>query len=217
MNVPTSEAPSEIVKFLLESYKSLFPNHQFDWNKMMLSLARFDALTLRPKPQHDVIRHFWGIQQESFPDQRINWGVILEEAKSRWDEGHPEYIPKQSFIHLVRLSISVRANRLGYRKLKHYIHEMVNKVYKTDFPISSQGRRDYIAEVQEHLVHCEDEYRTLKEAITLLELALWKKKMNDRCQEANEKRRIKRVKIEELAIRQQCRVGSGADIVIVNL
>jgi hypothetical protein len=41
--------------------------------------------------------------------------------------------------------------------------------------------------------------------------------MNDRCQEANEKRRIKRVKIEELAIRQQCRVGSGADIVIGNV
>jgi len=91
---------------------------------------------------------------------------------------------------------------------------MLTKVYKTDFPESSQGRRDYIAGVQNHLVYCEEEYRTLKEATTLLELALWKKRMNDHCQERNEKRRTKKVKIEESTSRQMCRVGCGADIVI---
>ena len=40
------------------------------------------------------------------------------------------------------------------------------------------------------------------------------KEINDRCQEANEKRRTKRVKIEESASRQMCRVGCGADVVI---
>lgn len=161
-----------------------------------------------------MIRYIWSIQKDNFPDQHIDWDVILEQAVSRWDEYHPEYIPKHSFIHLVRLSISERANRLGNRKLKHYINEMSNKVYKTDLPKDSQERRDYIAGVQEHHVHCENEYRTLKEATTLLELALWKKKIDGYCQEANEKRQIKKVKIEELAIRQQCRVGSGADVVI---
>jgi len=213
-NAPTREAPSEIVQFLVESYKTLYPNLQFDWNEMVLNLARFEALALRPLAQHDVIRYVWSIQRESFPDQSFDCDEILEEAVNRWDKDHSEYIPKRSFIHLVRLSISARANRLGNRKLKHYIHEMLNKTYKIDCPESSQGRRDYIAGVQEHLVHCENEYRTLKEAITLLELALWKKRMNDHCQERNETRRIKRVKIDELQVRQQCRVGSGADIVI---
>ena len=41
--------------------------------------------------------------------------------------------------------------------------------------------------------------------------------MEDHWQEANEKRRIKRVKIEEIDLRKQCRVGSGADIVIGNV
>jgi len=209
-NAPTKYAPSEIVQFLVESYKSLYPNYQFDWNNMVLSLARFET-AFRIEVRHDVIRYVWGIQQESFPDQYFDWNVILEKAVYPWSEYHSEYIPRRSFIHLVRLSISERANRLWNRKFKHYIHEMLNKVYKTAFPPSIQGRRDYIAEVQEHLTHCENEYRTLKEATTLLELALWKKKIDDHCQEANEERRVK---IEELAIRQQCRVGSGADAVI---
>ena len=103
---------------------------------------------------------------------------------------------------------------MGFTKVQQYVHTLLNKVYTADISEGSQGRRDFIAVIQEHLTHCEDKYRTLKEATTMLELALWKKGMNDHCQEANEKRRIKKMKIEESTSRQMCRVGCGADIVI---
>ena len=213
INTPTRESSSEIVQFLVESYKSLFPNHRFNWNEMVLSLARFDTLVVW-YACHDVIRYFCGIQQESFPDQHFDWDVVLEEAANRWDEDHPKHIPTLSFRHLVRLSSSAQANRMGFTKVLQYVRTMLDKVYTADISEGSQGRRDFIAEIQEHLVHCEEEYRALKEATTLLELALWKKKMDDHCQEANEKRRIKKMKIEESARRKMCRVGCGADIVI---
>ena len=214
MNAPTSEAPSEIVNFLVKSYKSLYPNHKFDWNNIVLTLARFDTLVVW-NARHDVIRYVWGVQQESFPDQHFDWDEILEEAITRWKRpANPDYVSPRSFRHLVRLSTATRTNRMGYGKMSHFIHKMVNKVYTTDLPESSQGRRDYISGMHEHLLLCEEEYRTLKEAIALLELALWKKGMEDHCQEANEKRRTKRVKIEESASRQMCRVGCGADVVI---
>ena len=112
MNVPTRESPSEIVQFLVESYKSLYPNHQFDWNEMVLSLARFDTLVVW-HVRHDVIRYFCGIQHESFPDQHFDWNEILEEAANRWDTNDPKHIPKLSFRHLIRLSSSAKANKLG--------------------------------------------------------------------------------------------------------
>jgi len=215
-NKPTREAPSEIVQCLVESYKALFPNYEFDWNEMVLSLARFDAL-VEIQSRHDVIRYVWRkIQQESFPDQHFDWDDVVEEAIIRWDRTNLRFISPRSFRHLVRLSVSERTNRMGFRKIKHYKIEMAKKVYTTSIVPgnSEQGRRNFIAEVQDHLVHYENEYRTLKEATTLLELALWKKKMDDHCQERNEKRRAKRVKIEESASRQMCRVGCGADVVI---
>ena len=180
---------------------------------MVLSFARFDVLVVI-QPGHDVLRHFCELQKESFPDQKFDWDVILKDAVSRWDGGHPKYISTRCFRHLVRLSTSTRMNGLGYPKVIHYAQEMLNKVHTTEISEGSQGRRNYIAEVQEHLVHCEEEYRTLKEATTLLELTLWKKSINDHCQEANETEQIKRVEMEESASRQACRIGCRADIVI---
>ena len=70
-----------------------------------------------------------------------------------------------------------------------------------------------IAEVEEKLVHYETEYHNLKEATTILELALWTMRMNGHCQEKM-RGRVKRIRIEESAIREQCRINCAADIVI---
>jgi len=51
----------------------------------------------------------------------------------------------------------------------------------------------------------------MTEATTLLELALWKNKLNDH---GVEERQNKKMKIEESDLRGQCRINCGADIVI---
>ena len=43
------DAPSEIVELLVKSYQSLYPNHEFDWNDMVITLGRANASTTRPK------------------------------------------------------------------------------------------------------------------------------------------------------------------------
>ena len=111
---------------------------------MVLNLARFEALILRPKPRNDVIRYVWGIQKEAFPNHHFDWDVILKDAVSRWDGGHPKYISTRCFRHLVRLSTSTRMNGLGYPKVIHYAQEMLNKVHTTEISEGSQGRRNYI-------------------------------------------------------------------------
>ena len=77
------------------------------------------------------------------------------------------------------------------------------------------GRLDkhaFLDTIRSKLTEYEAEYSKLKEATTILELALWKIKMNDHSQGG--KRRNKMVKIAEADRRKQCRISCGADIVI---
>jgi len=50
------EAPSEIVEFLINSYLSLYPDNEFDWDGMMVTLGRADA-------SEDVMQNMLNIQQ----------------------------------------------------------------------------------------------------------------------------------------------------------
>jgi len=81
-NAPTKKAPSEIVQFLVDSYKSLYPNRQFNWNELVLNLARFESLA-NPTPEisHDVIRYVWGIQKETY---LIN--ILIGVLYLRWQQ-----------------------------------------------------------------------------------------------------------------------------------
>jgi hypothetical protein len=50
------DAPSEIVEFLINSYLSLFPDNEFDWDGMMITLGHADASV-------DVIQNLLNSQQ----------------------------------------------------------------------------------------------------------------------------------------------------------
>ena len=64
----------------------------------------------------------------------------------------------------------------------------------------------------------EAEYKTLKRATTMLELALWRKKINEErhstTQNLGTKKRNKKMKQDKSSLREQCRINCGADIVI---
>lgn len=51
----------------------------------------------------------------------------------------------------------------------------------------------------------------------MLELALWKAKMNEESKPINCGGRNKKVKIDELDFRSQCRISCGADSIIENV
>ena len=63
------DAPSEIIQFLVNSYQSHYPDHEFDWNDMLLTLGRRDA-------PRTGIRNLLDVQQTLTPGYNINWDQI---------------------------------------------------------------------------------------------------------------------------------------------
>jgi hypothetical protein len=55
---------------------------------------------------------------------------------------------------------------------------------------------------------------TLKEITTILELTIWKLRINENITQEEATNCQKKIKTDESSIRQQCRVTCGADVVI---
>ena len=80
--------------------------------------------------------------------------------------------------------------------------------------LDEDNRIKFRAHFQAILIEYEAEYDKIKEATSLLELALWKIKLNDHDGDGRE-RQNKKMKIEESDLRRgQCRISCGADIII---
>jgi hypothetical protein len=71
-----------------------------------------------------------------------------------------------------------------------------------------------LREIRDKFTHFEDELYNLKQVTTILEIVLWKMKINNNSLEKNTTRYQKKIKSDESNIRQQCRVTCGADVVI---
>jgi hypothetical protein len=71
-----------------------------------------------------------------------------------------------------------------------------------------------LREIRAKLAHFEDELPKLKEATTILELALWKTRLDDNCLKENTTQHQKKVKVDETSFRRKCRITCGADVVI---
>jgi len=66
--------------------------------------------------------------------------------------------------------------------------------------------------------HFKAEHHTcVKEAVTLLELALWKAKLGEKEENAAEGRTKKKAKLDGESVRKEKRITCGADMVIKNV
>jgi hypothetical protein len=112
----------------------------------------------------------------------------------------------EKFNFLVQCSISDRLQSIG---LKGWREEIVNMTESIPF----NAKRAHLMIIRSKLATYECGYRRLKEATTMLELALWKAKMNG-SKSNNTRGRRKKMKIDEQGLRNQCRISCGSDIVI---
>jgi demethoxyubiquinone hydroxylase (CLK1/Coq7/Cat5 family) len=78
----------------------------------------------------------------------------------------------------------------------------------------SRDNSNILHRIRDKLAHFEDEFPKLKETTTILELALWKMKINEKSYQDMATQSQKRSKTNKSSIRQQCRVTCGADVVI---
>ena len=78
------------------------------------------------------------------------------------------------------------------------------------------GRNNLIIlrEIQEKLAYFEDEMPKLKEATTILELALWKNILDVNSKQMETNCCQMKMRSDESDVRRQCRVTCGADVVI---
>ena len=68
--------------------------------------------------------------------------------------------------------------------------------------------------IQEKQAYFEDEMSKLNKITTILELALWTMKMNEKSHQEIATHSQKKIKTVESSTRQQCRLTCGADVVI---
>jgi len=102
--------------------------------------------------------------------------------------------------------------------------DRINRVLSTTYYYSSQKAgaiRQWLRSVLGRLEQfkCENSM-LLKEAMTLLELALWKAKLLDKKEEGHyfgEKQPTTRAKIDDETARRELRITSGASDVIMNV
>ena len=156
----------------------------------------------------EVIQNLLDLQEESFPGQFIDWDAVIEKLAVQPCLTQVER--EKAFQFLVKCSFMGRINAIG---LKQWRDNVINKVMSPDFIMPFDVEEGtWLDDIRSKLSQYEDDYSKLKEATSLLELALWKIKLNDN---ERKERQNKKMKIEESSdLRKQCRISCGADIVI---
>ena len=91
------DVPTKIVQFLVNSYQSLYPDHAFDWNSMIITMGRANA-------PEGVIRNLLNTQPTLSPGYNIDWDQVLGVLAEETELDKPHANPK-TFCFLTRCSI----------------------------------------------------------------------------------------------------------------
>jgi hypothetical protein len=196
-------APTEIIQFLLESYQSLYPDYVFNWTLMVETMGRTDT----PKER---IENLLCVKQMHFPEQLIDWGYLLDKfvQPSYYSFSGAPFKERLSFLFMCGLSERVEA--LAFKVWRDCIANMIhtaNFEYNMDNTVILRW-------ICTRIAHFEDELPKLKETTSILELALWKLRMNEKHPQEEASQCQKKIKTDESSIQRQCRITCGADVVI---
>jgi hypothetical protein len=211
------DSPSEIVQFIINSYQSLYPDHEFDWNDMVFTLGRANVSKC-------VILNLLDIQQTLCPGFNINWDWVLRKLG---ELGHgPRYNPSASpktYCFLTRCSIATRVSAICVKHFQDAMaqdamaDELAGDEYFTPGGYEFNGQ-EWRTETLRMLTYYESECQRLKESTSLLELAMWKMKLDAGIDQGetigggNMK-----TKMYTSDFRQLCRISCGADQVVKNV
>ena len=196
-------APAAIIQFLVYSYQSLYPDHVFNWTNMVWTMGRCDT----PK---ESIENLLLVKQMHFPDQPIDWEYLIDEFAS---SSSPFSWPgpfKERLQFLVMCGVSARVEALAFTVWRDFI---TNMIHTANFECNGDNS-NVLHRIREKLAHFEAEYPKLKEITTILELTVWKLRMNEMLLPEKATQCQKKMKTDELSRRRQCRITCGADVVI---
>jgi len=187
--------PKEILDYLAESLKSKHPDYELDWYGMVRTLAK--------APSTRVLHKLFDIQYTYFPDQKIRrWKSLTNEIAS-------DSVSIEVFRFIFRRIISSRLDRIGlkrmmciYDQIDAFPDDVVESgIYFDDMRERYLGVGACLSPIYTSLDIYEHDYQVLKEVAPLLELVVWKIKVDNKGASTSLSRRV-------------CRYNCGADVVI---
>ncbi len=185
-----SNAPNDIINFVLERYHSLYPDHKFNWSKMIETLGTASAPL-------GVIENLLRIQASHVQGHTIKWDEVLDEV-ARDNESTAS---ARAFRFLMKRGYSEWVKAIG---IKEWRGEITSDIDNTLF-----GRRARLNEIRDKLARYEHEYQKIKDATSILELALWRVRMNAYKNEAEDNGANRKE-----CPREECRITSSSTLVI---
>jgi hypothetical protein len=198
-------APSEIIQFLLESHHSFYPDHVFNWTMMVETMGRCDT----PK---ESIEKLLSVKQMHFPEQPIDWGVLLDHFVWSSQISFDGVLFQKRMQFLVMCSLSTRVEALPFEIWRDYMKSMV---HSAEFMyINQSSNQAILSTIQAKVAYFEEELPKLKEITTILELALWKLRTNEKHPQEEATHCQKKIKTDGSSTWKQCRITCGADVVI---
>jgi hypothetical protein len=139
-------------------------------------------------------------QQTFFQNESPNWKYCISIA-NRYDS-------LELILFFVRSNINHRLDYLGLRKWAKDVSAMIGRIADFSHP---ESREEHIDRIYHRLVFYEE-----KEILSLLELALWKAKMDVELRTSRKTSNIPAM-IFDATTRRNCRINSGTEIVIHNV
>ena len=197
-------APDGVIELLVESYKTKHPDYEFDWGGMLQTL-------LKARVPLTNIQKLVCTQQRSFPGKEIkNMEKIVMDLAMSDDKPFKSTTPIETFKYLLHTSMAKRSDTLNVRKWSAELQNSINAL-----PEGACSRNDNTRAIYANL----DMYELAKEASAVLELALWKMKIDERVVskigDDQSQRSCKKAKVEDgMSPRNLCRINCGADIII---
>jgi hypothetical protein len=196
-------APTEIIQFLLESYQLLYPGYVFNWTMMVETMGRCDT----PKERIENLLH---VKHMHFQDQSLNWVYLLNKLAEPFNCAFSEVPFRERMRFLFTCGMSDRVKTLAFKLWRDHI----TRIIQTSNFQCNRDNRSILREIRAKLDHFEDELPKLKEATTILELALWKMKMSKNGHQDRATKSQQKMTADDSSIRIQNQVTCGADVVI---
>ena len=203
-------APVKIVNFLIDRYQSLYPDYVFNWTMMVETMGRCHT----PK---ETIESLLFVQNKCITQSRHLIGSIysLSLLVLHHDFRLHCCFKNRCVIYSCAVCQSMDVEALALKVWRDYVTNMIH----TATFVMGRDNSAILREIRIKFAHYEDKFTKLKEATAMLELALWKMKMNEKGHQdrATQTQSQKKMKADESNVRCQTRVTYGADFIIIHV
>ena len=202
----------ELIQFMLEIQEQFFPD-QNNMNLQTVCEELVKPLTGWWKPSSAAAEStVWECSRCTFmnpeKEKKCEMCGVLNSA----------FHSMRSFRFLVKFSIPERLNEIGVTKWRMNIKHLVERIPSVD---SDEFQLDtHFDTIHSKLASYEVEYQQLKDAAFLLELGLWKLKIDESMTMQSitaGKRSLDQMEGRTADVRGQCRINCGADVIIPNV